>query len=266
MVKIVSSNFSKHSLKYIFLIILGFFILQASSSYAFFSDKEIEFLQKEFSQKLLNERIALWAEKFIGTPYDTDPLGQYVTKKVIVSDDSVDCMYLVFRVLELALSQTPQQAVETAMEKRFTTIGVLDKYGKVANYEERYAYGEDMIDSGKWGKEITENIGRTIGIKGSRGRDRVKIVLKKELMEKLDKFPDTKSLKDGDIIFFVKAIEKRISDEIVGHMGIIKKEKDGIYLIHANGIKNKNGSVKKVRLYDYLKTTSFIGLRISRFE
>lgn len=44
------------------------------------------------------------------------------------------------------------------------------------------------------------------------------------------------------------------------------EEQKEIYLIHAGGLKNKGGEVKKVRLYDYINSMPFIGVRVSRFN
>ena len=241
-------------------------------------DTEIAVFQKEIANKPIGERIALWAEKFVGAPYDPDPLGEYVTKKAIVADERADCMYLSFRAVELALSLTPDKAIDIALDKRFITKGRLDSKGNVINYEDRFQYGEDMLDSGRWGKEITEELGKVTEIKGSRGREKVKIISKKELLELLNKKGGSLPLKSGDLIFFIKAVERRKAGEIVGHIGIVKvedrsqesgvrsqKKDKEIYLIHAGGVKDKGGEVKKVRLYDYINSMPFIGVRVSRF-
>jgi len=68
-----------------------------------------------------------------------------------VADERVDCMYLTFRAVELALSYSPEEAVQIALEKRFHSKGVL-KDGQIMNYDDRFEYGEDMIESGKWGR------------------------------------------------------------------------------------------------------------------
>jgi len=86
-----------------------------------------------------------------------------------VTDERVDCMYLTFRAVELALSHSPEEATQIALEKRFHSKGIL-KDGQVMNYDDRFEYGEDMIESGKWGKDITREVGRMIKIKGSRGK------------------------------------------------------------------------------------------------
>jgi hypothetical protein len=133
------------------------------------TDKEIQKFQSQLRGKSVGEKIAFWAEKFIGVPYDTNPLGEYVSKATIVTDERVDCMYLTFRAVELALSRTPEEAIQIALEKRFHSKGIL-KNGKVVNYDDRFEYGEDMIESGRWGKEVTSEVGKMTKIKGSRGK------------------------------------------------------------------------------------------------
>lgn len=222
------------------------------------TEGEIQKFQDSLKNRPVGERIAFWAEKFVGTPYDQDPLGEYVTRAAIVADERVDCMYLTFRAVELALSRTPEEAIQIALEKRFHSKGVL-KDGKVINYEDRFEYGEDMVTSGKWGREITSQIGKTIRIKGSRGTPFVDILTSDGLLQGMEK------VKSGDILFFIKKVEDRKLGEIVGHIGNIKVEKE-VYLIHASGTKGKGGEVKKVLLKDYLKAMPFIGVRITRFE
>src|SRR5208283_5544863 len=94
-------------------------ILSFSGSASALSCKEALSLQNTLKGRSIGERIAFFAEQFVGTPYDIDPLGTYVTQSVIVADERVDCMYLAFRTVELALSSTPDEAVQTALEKRF---------------------------------------------------------------------------------------------------------------------------------------------------
>jgi hypothetical protein len=134
----------------------------------------------------------------------------------------------------------------------------------VINYDDRFEYGEDMIESGKWGREITSQIGRSVRIKGSRGKDSWTILLTAELLRGMEK------IKSGDIIFFATRPEKRKADECVGHIGIAKIERQGkaqeIYLIHASGLKNKGGAVKKVLLKDYIDKMPFVGVKVTSFE
>lgn len=223
---------------------------------------DIAAYQKEISGRPVGERIALWAERFVNTPYDPDPMGEYVTKKVIVADGRVDCMYLTFRAVELALSHTPEEAIAVALDKRFINKGIT-KDGLVSNYEDRFQYGEDMLYSGKWGRDITPELGKLIHVKGSRGKERVELISRRYIKRGE---AAVSALKNGDLIFFVKAPSKRLTEEIVGHIGIIKKEGDSLYLIHAGGTKNKGGAVKKVVFMDYVETMPFVGIMAGRID
>ncbi len=207
------------------------------------------------------ERIAFYAEQFIGTPYDPDPLGSYVRKRVIIYDEMVDCMYLTFRAVELALSESRDDSIKVALDKRFISRGLISDDGTVLNYDERFQYGEDMIDSGKFGDEITSKVSQKIVmIEGSRGRDFVTIISKADVEKILP------HLMSGDIVFFVKHPNDRINNEIVGHIGILKREGDNLFLIHASGKKGNRGKVVKVSFPDYVKKMPFAGIRITRFK
>jgi hypothetical protein len=253
------------ALKCLVFMMTFFLTLQC---YAFsVSTTNIHNMQSMLQNQPIGERIAFWAERFIGTPYDRDPLGIYVTRKTIVADNAVDCMYLVFRATELALSDTPKQAIDVALDKRFFTHGII-KNGLVTNYDQRFQYGEDMITSGKWGREITAELGgKVVAIPGTRGHDSWDILPTSELRTHLQ------NLQTGDLIFFIRDPQKRsTANESVGHMGIIAVEmpRDGkipqVYLINAHGTKQKGGKVVKVRLNDYLQTMPFIGVQVTRFE
>ena len=246
-------------------VILLIFFLSFRPCFAL-TNEEIQKFQTFLKVNPIGEKIAFWAEKFVGVPYDTDPLGEYVSKAAIVTDERVDCMYLTFRAVELALSHSPEEAIQIALEKRFHSKGIL-KDGQVMNYDDRFEYGEDMIESGKWGREVTSEVGKMTKIKGSRGKDFVEILPPTDLLK------GVKRLKSGDIVFFVKKPEKRKVGEIIGHIGIIRVEKSQkgggkgkAYLIHASGIKGKGGMVKEVLLKDYLSEMPFIGARITRFQ
>lgn len=253
---------SKIRLRMIFPPALLWVFLFTQFSWAL-SDEETQKFQTFLKNQTAGERLAFWAEKFLGVPYDRDPQGLYVTRAAIVADDAVDCMYLTFRSVELALSRTPEEAIQVAIDKRFHTKGILQD-GKVVNYEDRFQYGEDMIWSGKWGREITSQIGRTDRIRGSRSYDFFEVLPPHEMARKQGK------LRSGDILFFFKAPEKRVVEEGVGHIGIVKvegKDKEKIFsLIHAGGTKISGGAVKKVLLGDYLAAMPFVGVKVTRFE
>ncbi|QWR76605.1 N-acetylmuramoyl-L-alanine amidase-like domain-containing protein [Candidatus Magnetomonas plexicatena] len=247
-----------------FKILIGIAILLilTGTGQCFPSDEEISTLQQEMKTLPIGDRIAMWAEKFVGTPYDTDPLGAYVRNKVIVYDKKVDCMYHIFRSVELAIGSTPEDSVEAALNLRFKTKGKLDSDGLVTNYDDRFQYAEDMVTSGKWSKDVTSELGGTTQIKGDRGVESVTIVPKENIKDVIP------LLKSGDIVFLIKKVEKRVVGEIVGHEGIIKVENSDVYLVHASGLKNKeneNYKVKKVPLLDYAANMPFIGITVLRF-
>ncbi len=228
---------------------------------------EIMVAQTQVMGLPLGKRIVFWAERFIGTPYDTDPLGLYVRTNRIIADEKADCMYLTFRSVELARSTTPGEAVEQALNLRFQTRGVLSD-GLVKNYSERFEYGEDMVYSGKWGRNITDELGPTTIVAGSRGRDRVSILPKAALATKKVQ----KQLQDGDIIYWVKDPKKRSSAlEIVAHLSFVRLKDGKVFLVHAAGTKDSDthpgkGQVREVALADYLRETKFIGVFVTRIE
>lgn len=246
-------------MKRAFIITALLAALAAAPAPAFMDAPDIGRQQAETAAMPVGERIAMWAEGFVGAPYDPDPLGIYVTRKSIVADDAVDCMYHTFRSVELALSKSPEDAETLALDLRFRSRGVIIN-GTVANYEDRFEYGEDMLFSGKWGRDITSGLAPTVEIEGSRGIKSVNIIPVKNI-------PDaSKKLKSGDIVYFIKPPDTRIVGEIVGHIGIIKREGDDVYLIHASGSKNKGGIVKKVPFLQYTGGMKFIGIMAGRME
>lgn len=227
---------------------------------------EVMIAQSLAAELPLGRRIVYWAARFIGTPYDTDPLGLYVRTNRIIADEKADCMYLTFRAVELARARTPGQAVEQALALRFITQGRLVD-GLVQNYGERFEYGEDMVFSGKWGRNITGELGTTAAITGSRGRDEV-IILPKSVLA-LRKVQN--KLQDGDIIYWVKDPGKRVVGEIVAHLSFVRVKDAKAYLIHASGTKVSaskpgGGVVKEVSMADYLRDTRFIGAFVTRFD
>jgi cell wall-associated NlpC family hydrolase len=227
---------------------------------------EILLAQARTARLPLGQRISYWAGRFIGTPYDPDPLGLYVRTNRIVADEKADCMYHVFRSVELAQSSTPGEAVNKALNLRFRTQGKLVD-GLVTNYDQRFDYGEDMVHSGKWGKNITTDLGTTKKIAGSRGRDEVDILPKNVLATRALQ----KQLQDGDIVYWVKDPKKRVVEEIVAHLSIVHVKAGKPYVIHAAGDKDRadkpgGGVVKEVLFADYVRNMRFIGAFVTRFE
>lgn len=227
---------------------------------------EILLAQARTARLSPGKRISYWAGRFIGTPYDPDPLGFYVRTNRIVADEKADCMYHIFRSVELAQSSTPGEAIDKALALRFMTKGTLVD-GLVANYDQRFQFGEDMVYSGKWGKNFTADLGMTKKITGSRGRDEVDILPKNVLATRALQ----KQLQDGDIVYWVKDPKKRVVEEIVAHLSIVHIKSGKPYVIHAAGDKDRadrpgGGVVKEVPFADYIRTMRFIGAFVTRFE
>ena len=203
------------------------------------------------------EKIAFWAEFFVGVEYDTELIGNYVKEGVIVLDSALDCMSHTFRSFELAFAKTEEKALDNALFFRFPLSGKRSG-NKIISYEERFEYGEDMALSGKFGRLISNEIDVTVGTENSRSK--LDFLTKDEVQKNLSK------LKTGDTIFFVKGEKARKGLEIVGHIGILKLEKGEIFLIHASGKKNKGGEVKKVNFSEYLEKNYpfFTGIILTR--
>lgn len=213
----------------------------------------------------VGEKIAFWADFFVGTPYDPIPIGSYVQNLSINEEDVFDCMSLTFRVLELAFAKNESSALDNALYFRFKEMGIPNpkNKAKVLTYEGRYEYGEDMIFSKKYGKLVNEEIGEPKKIEaGSHMGGLVSVLSFKEVEENLN------GLRSGDIIFFVKNPRNRTVGETIGHIGFIKREKGKVYLIHAAGAKNKtDGKVTKLLLTDYMESrkNTFLGVMVTRF-
>ncbi|MCX8029422.1 MAG: DUF1460 domain-containing protein [Brevinematales bacterium] len=208
----------------------------------------------------LGDKIVYYAKRFLGTPYDIDPLGTYVKEKKIVVDDKVDCMYLTFRVVELALADGDESnAIQIALDKRFKTRGVLQN-GYVLNYEDRFEYGEDMILSGKWGKVIKVHSSMLEKVYSGRLEDYIYFIPKSNYSS-IRRF-----IRNGSIVFLVKHPETSVKGEIVGHLGIIEKSSNQIYIIHASGTKNRGGRVKREIFEDYLRKTKYIGFILTHLD
>ena len=215
----------------------------------------------------LGDKIAKYANSFIGTPYDRIPIGLYVQSRKLIIDDEIDCMYLVFRSVSLALADgDDKKAAEIACDKMFHDKCKLDKNGLVTNYENRFDYSEDMIFSGKWGKSIYTNEEMST-MEGSRMYDKLHYVKSQDFIKSKEL---QQRVQSGDILFLFKFPKKRSKlQEAIGHLGILEVQNGDIYLIHASGKKKYNvpqGKVVKVKLTDYLqeKKAKWAGIYITR--
>ncbi len=82
------------------LLIPPIFLLFLQPCFAF-ADDEIQKFQLLLRDKPMGERIAFRAEKFIGIPYDMDPLGEYISMATIVADGRVLFILGLFIIKEM---------------------------------------------------------------------------------------------------------------------------------------------------------------------
>lgn len=228
---------------------------------------ERQFKKPENPNLSLGEKISFYADQFIGTPYDRILIGLYVDTRRLIADNEVDCMYLVFRSIPLALADGDnKKAFDIACDKMFHDRCKLDSKGFVTNYETRFDYSEDMVMSGKWGKNIYKDNQMT-KMKGSRMYKYFPYIPSQEF---INNQALQKEVKKGDIVFFVKRLDLRspTTHAIIGHLGILDVIDGKVYVTHASGsktYKKPQGKVVKVLLTDYLKDkTGFAGIYISR--
>ena len=59
------------------LAIVLFILVSAAPLQAFMSDSDIAVLQSEIQVLPAGQKIALWAERFLGTPYDPEELTYF---------------------------------------------------------------------------------------------------------------------------------------------------------------------------------------------
>jgi len=74
------NSFLVKSLKTFLIPLIFFLFLQPCFA---LTDEEIQKVQPFLKDRPIGEKIAFWAEKFVGTPYDPDPLGEYVSKAAL---------------------------------------------------------------------------------------------------------------------------------------------------------------------------------------
>ena len=172
-----------------------------------------------------------------------------------------------------------QKAMNVALNNRFYTKGKLDADGKVMNYDERYQYSEDVIADGKFGQSIFSN-DEMQEIDGERMHKKwfqlqIEDVINNDVI-KNNNLNQTNErifdrIKTGDLVFFIRKKELREVGEIIAHLGVLEKTKNGnVYVIHASGKKDpewKDAGVVRVRLDKYLKNkiNKFSGIYITRF-
>ncbi len=241
---------------------------------------EIDSLMQTIQGKPVGDRIAFWADTFYRDGraryvFGLDPDG-YVTEGRIVDDFQTDCVLFLYRMTELGRSSSAQEAVQFAFGTRFFSAGVNDAIlpdGRVRyDHPSHLDYSEDMLKSAIWGRDITSSIGP---LQADPGNDRFPA-------GSLSYVPKDKinysALRSGDIVYFVtdektpKGLEARSGKGgLIGHIGIILREGDETYLIHAarRGLAGyyDGGKVEKIPLRTYLERVDvFKGVDVARVE
>jgi len=238
----------------------------------------IDSLMAQFGEREIGQKIAAWADYFYrrgDAAYRFGlAAGGYVSEGRLVDDFQTDCILFFYRVTELGRSSSALEAVQFAFGTRFYGAVLAD----VVDAEGRVDYGNsvhldytiDMIRSGIWGQEITDELGEAVS--DAEGSTRyppgtVRYVSKNAW--------SPEALRDGDVVYFVvdPATEYgqrlRKDGAMIGHVGIIKIEEGRPFLIHAaaRGLGDiyPGGKVEKVALETYLgRVENFRGLLATR--
>ena len=229
----------------------------------------------------VGERVARWARLFASrndNVYCFGPKpGGYTAESLLVQDYKFDCVSLFYRTTELAQAESPEAAIDRGFYTRFkgadmtrwpTSTGAVSYDDSV-----HLDYSEDMLRTGIWGREVTTEVG--VAIPDAAGSSRYApgsyAFIPKEKLR-------YQNLKSGDLLYFVldeKNEKARTLREkyglLVGHQGIVDRDGDTVYLIHAAqsdlpGVYTGN-RVVRVPLRTYFdRVERFKGVMISRLD
>lgn len=229
----------------------------------------------------IGERVARWAELFLQRNETSYVFGLkdggYVADSLLVQDYKQDCVLFSYRCSELARASSARDAVLRALETRFagaqaarvvTASGGVD-YDDPAHLD----YSLDIVRSGIWGRDVTNEIGAAAT--DSTGTKRYPAgsftYIPTEAM-RLERF------EDGDLLYFVfdenSARGRKMRDQyglVIGHQGIARRADGTVDVIHA-AISDLPGEysgnrVVRVPLRRYLeRVESFKGVIVTRLE
>jgi hypothetical protein len=238
---------------------------------------EIDSLIATIADKSVGERIAFWADFFyrIGRTkyvFGLDPEG-YVSQGRLCDDFQTDCVLFLYRTTELGRSSSAREAVQFAFGTRFYGAGVEEAIlpdGRVRyDHPAHEDYSEDIFKSGIWGEDVTAKIGP---VRPDPGNERfpagtISFVPKHQI--------NSAAFQPGDLVYFVldetkpKGAEMRATGILIQHLGVVAREGNEVYLIHAakqplTGYYD-GGKVEKVPLQTYLdRVDTFKGILVSR--
>jgi len=227
------------------------------------------------------ERIGLWARRFLADSTHTylfgGDAGGYVTEGVLVDDDHLDCVSLVYRATDLARATDSRDAVQVALQTRFPGAdpdSLIDAGGRV-DYDvpQHLDYSLDMVRSGNWGEDITNWLPGAVRDRHGSAR-----FAKGSFFLVPEQALQTGELREGDILWLVLDPEnpaaRALRDEhglVIGHLGIVIVDPDGQrWLVHAASKplegRYEGGRVVKVPVKEYLdRVDRFAGVIVTRF-
>ena len=234
-----------------------------------------------WQQLPVGERVARWARLFASrndNVYCFGPKpGGYTAESLLVQDYKHDCVSLFYRTTELAQAGSAEGALRIAFDTRFRGVDMKrwPSLTGAVSYDDsvHLDYSEDMLRTGIWGREVTTEVGTAIpdAAGSSRYAPGSYVFIPKEKLRYAN-------LKSGDLLYFVldeKNEKARTLREkyglLVGHQGIVDRDGDTVYLIHAAqsdlpGVYTGN-RVVRVPLRTYFERVErFKGVMISRLD
>ena len=244
------------SFKGIFLVVLivlqiaGNKVTNKSKKFFEMSNQEIDSLLTEISQKGLSisERINFYSEKFLGTPYKFQCVGDgpyaLIENWPLVNFKETNCMSLCEHVLAMAISDSWDNFFNNLLQIRYKDgiIGMRTRnhYTMADWLPENSWILEDM--SRKVGGEYTKSVTRTISHKKfftSKGIKDMRYVLPDREIT-IDYVPLNvlveveKNIRPGDIVALIYANK---TDVFSAHMLIIAEKNNKKYIREANSKK-----------------------------
>ncbi len=274
-------------------LIIKFYCSTIVTSQVVYTQKDVEIcnsafniaIEKNLSQKPINEIITQIAKHFIGTDYQAHTLDKIEEEKLIINLTGMDC----YTFLESAIvfARCIKQGKMNFHDYIRELENIRYRNGKLIDYTSRLHYFSDWIydlNKRKIGEDITKKIGgipyrKKINFMSTHLESYPKLKNKKFLTKiieieknitsrsyyfipqhEIEKVED--KIKEGDII----GITTNIEGLDISHTGIAVRGEDGrVYLLHAPNIGNKVQITEKP-LAEYVKLnkkqTGIVILRI----
>jgi len=191
----------------------------------------------------IGARVARWADLFQQRGETTYLFGLkpggYVADSLLVQDFRQDCVLFSYRCAELAQASSPRDAILRALATRFAGTppdSVVSASGGVDyNHPSHLDDSLDLVRSGFWGRDVTEEVG--VAVRDAAGTTRYppgSFAYIPSAQLRLDR------LADGDLLYFVfdekSTRGQKMRQEYgtpIGHQGIVSRLGDRVDVIHA---------------------------------